>query len=101
VIPFGDAIQETFQRLGLGEPGVMLELTAEWARLAGEPWASKATPLYIRSGTLVVEATDPGAVAFLKYGAGELERRLRERFSPETLARVEIRPPQRPAGRPR
>ena len=95
MIPFDEALADTFRRLGLGEPGVMLELASEWADLAGEPWASKARPLYLKSGVLVVEATAPGAVGFLKYGVGELERRLAERFGREEVRSVEIKAPSR------
>lgn len=97
MIPFDEALTDTFRRLGLGEPGVMMELAAEWSQIAGEPWASKARPVYLRSGVLVVEATVPGAVGFLKYGVAELERRLAERFGRTQVGSVEIRAPRRPA----
>lgn len=95
MIPFEEALGETLRKLGIAEPALMLDLQTEWAELAGEPWVSKSTPLFVKGGVLVVEATDPGAVAFLRYGVAELEQRLRDRFGGDTLSRVEIRPPQR------
>jgi len=95
VIPFDEALGATLRKLGLAEPALMLDLSREWGRLVGEPWSIKATPLYVRSGVLVVEARDPGSVAFLRYGVGDLQRRLTERFGPEAITSVEIRPPQR------
>ena len=100
MIPFDEALAAAMDRMGLGEPALMLDLRREWPELAGEPWASKATPLYVKSGVLVVEAADPGAVAFLKYGVMELERRLAERFGGSAVQRVEVRPSPRRQGAP-
>ncbi len=98
MIPFEDALGQTLRRMGLAEPALMLDLESEWSDLAGEPWSAKARPLFVRSGVLVVEATDPGAVAFLRYGVGELQRRLGERFGEQAISGVEIRPPGRRRG---
>lgn len=98
MIPFEDALGETLRKLGLAEPALMLDLETEWSDLAGEPWNSRARPLFVRSGVLVVEASDPGAVAFLRYGVAELQRRLADRFGREVISGVEIRPPSRRRG---
>ncbi|MGA7270444.1 MAG: DUF721 domain-containing protein [Acidimicrobiia bacterium] len=95
MIPFEDALGQTLRKMGLAEPALMLDLETEWSELVGEPWSSKARPLFVRSGVLVVEASDPGAVAFLRYGVGELQRRLGNRFGEDVVSRVEIRPPSR------
>ncbi len=95
MIPFDEALAATFAKLGLSEPGLMLELDREWAELAGEPWTSKATPLYVRAGVLVVQGNDAGSVGFLRFGVTELERRLAARFGKEVISRVEVRPPPR------
>lgn len=95
MIPFEEALGATLRKLGLAEPALMIDLSREWPGLAGEPWSSKATPLYVRGGVLVVEAVDPGAVAFLRYGVADLQRRLTERFGSESVSSVEIRPPGR------
>lgn len=93
MIPFDEAVEATLRGLGLAEPVMMMELTREWAQVAGEPWATKARPLYLRHRVLVVEASDRGGVAFLRYGVTELQRRLVERFGPEAVDRVELKPP--------
>jgi hypothetical protein len=98
VIPFEEALGRTLRNMGLAEPALMLDLGSEWSELAGEPWNSKARPLFVRSGVLVVEATDPGSVTFLRYGVAELQRRLGERFGEDIISRVEIRPPSRRRG---
>lgn len=98
MIPFEEALGQTLRRLGLAEPALMLDLESEWSGLVGEPWRSKARPLFVRSAVLVVEASDPGAVAFLRYGVGELQRRLADRFGEDAISRVEIRPPGRRRG---
>lgn len=98
MIPFEDALGETLRKMGLAEPALIMDLEAEWPELAGEPWSSKSRPLFVRSGVLVVEANDPGAVAFLRYGVSELQRRLGERFGAEVVSLVEVRPPRRRRG---
>lgn len=95
MIPLGDALGTTLRRLGLAEPALMLRIQEEWGAVAGEPWASRAVPLYLRQGVLVVEARERSGVAFLRYGVGELQRRLAAKFGPETVGSVEIRPPGR------
>ena len=95
MIPFEEALGETLRKLGLPEPALMLDLEREWPDVAGEPWLSKSTPLYVKGGVLVVEANDPGAVAFLRYGLAELEQRLKNRFGSESVSKVELRSPQR------
>lgn len=99
MIPFDEALGATLRRMGLVEPSLMLELSQDWEAIAGQTWATKAVPLYIRGGVLVVEAVDRGGVDFLRYGVTELERRLVARFGPGVIDRVELRPPGRP-GRP-
>ncbi|CAN5872474.1 hypothetical protein BH23ACT5_BH23ACT5_07000 [soil metagenome] len=101
MIPFDAALGDALRKLGLAEPAVMLELSRDWADLAGEPWASQARPLYVKGRVLVIEANVPSGVAFLRYGAAELERRLGDRFGPDTVSSVEIRPPSRRSGGPR
>lgn len=96
MIPFEEAVSGLLRRMGLPDPSVMDTIASEWASVAGEPWASQARPLYVRSGVLVVEATAPGAVGFLKYGVADLRRRLGERFGSDVITDVEIRTPTRP-----
>jgi hypothetical protein len=98
VIPFEDVLGAALRRMGLAEPELMLELTREWAAIAGPTWATKAVPIYVRGGVLVVETVDRGGGAFLRYGVSELERRLSDRFGPEVITKVEIRSPRRPGG---
>lgn len=100
MIPLGDALGETLRRMGLPEPALMAEVVEEWETLAGAGWSESAVPLYVKDRVLVVEAREPSAVGLLRYGVGELERALQERFGAEVIAAVEIRAPQRrPRGR--
>lgn len=95
MIPFDEALTATLHKMGLAEPSLMADITREWGQLAGEPWASKATPLYLQSGVLVVGAKDQGGVSFLRYGVSELTRKLAERFGSDRVKGVEVRPPDR------
>lgn len=97
MIPFDEALSATLRQMGLAEPALMADIAREWDEVAGEPWISRAVPRYLQGGRLVVEATDQGGVAFLRYGVSELERRLAERFGSTRVSGVEIRPPDRRA----
>lgn len=94
MIPFDSALNDTLAKLGLAEPALMAEVTTEWAQVAGQPWADSARPVYLRQGTLVVEAHRRGGVALLRYGVTELVRRLGERFG-DAIQDVEVKPPSR------
>lgn len=98
MIPFGEALHAALDRLGLSQPATMLEIQQEWETVAGPTWAQRAVPLYLQRGVLVVEAVDRAGLSFLRYGVSELEGRLAERFGPDVVARVELRPPSRRGG---
>ncbi|HKX75427.1 MAG TPA: DUF721 domain-containing protein [Acidimicrobiia bacterium] len=90
-----DLLEETLRRLGMPSPSVFAEITAQWAELAGEPWSSQSRPLYIKSRELVVEAAAPGLVAMLRYGVGELLRRLDQAYGEGLVDSVRVIPPGR------
>lgn len=92
---FSDSVDDMFARLGLPDPIVMAGISSEWDDLAGAPWAGRSRPLYIRGKTLVVEASSPSMVAFLRYGENSLLDRLEERFGQGVVQKVDIRLPGR------
>ncbi|HJQ75995.1 MAG TPA: DUF721 domain-containing protein [Acidimicrobiia bacterium] len=94
---FSDSVDAMFARLGLPDPMMMATLSAEWDRLAPAPWSSRSTPLYMTGSTLVVEASSPSMVAFLRYGEADLLDKLAERFGPDKVKTIEIKRPGRPA----
>ena len=78
--PFSKSINDVFTRLGLPDPVVMSKLVEEWDELAGSPWVGRSRPLYVRGTTLIVEASAPSMVAFLRYGQSGLVEALEGRF---------------------
>lgn len=90
---FSESVDDMFARLGLPDPVVMAGISSEWDDLAGAPWAGRSRPLYIRGKTLVVEASSPSMVAFLRYGETSLLDRLEERFGQDVVQKVDIRLP--------
>lgn len=92
---FSESVDDMFARLGLPDPVVMAGISSEWDDLAGAPWAGRSRPLYIRGKTLVVEASSPSMVAFLRYGETGLLERLEERFGQGVVQKVDIRLPGR------
>lgn len=93
--PLASTIDDVFTRLGLPDPRLMSEITREWDELAGTPWAGRSRPVMIENKTLVVEASAPSMVAFLKYGEAGLLQTLRERLGAGLIESVEVRPPGR------
>ena len=85
-----DLLEETLRRLGIPSPSVFAQVSAEWGEVAGEPWASQSRPLYIRSRELVVEALAAGLVAMLRYGVGDLLRRLDQAYGEGLVDSVRI-----------
>jgi len=54
----------------------LARLVEEWAELAGEPWASRAEPVGLRDGELVVGVGDGTDASLLRYQVEELLNRL-------------------------
>ncbi|HUG08761.1 MAG TPA: DUF721 domain-containing protein [Acidimicrobiia bacterium] len=90
---FSESVDDMFARLGLPDPMVMAAVSTEWERLAGPPWSGRSKPLYVRSKTLVVEASSASMVAFLRYGESSLLERLRERFGEGVIETIDIKVP--------
>lgn len=93
--PFAESVNEVFARLGLPDPVIMAKITSEWATLAGKPWVGRSKPLFVRGTTLVVEASAPSMVAFLRYGESTLVGNLENRFGPGVIDSVEVLAPGR------
>lgn len=87
---FSESVDDMFARLGLPDPMVMAALSSEWDDLAGPPWSGRSKPLYIRTKTLVVEASSASMVAFLRYGKSSLLERLTERFGIGVIDSIDI-----------
>jgi hypothetical protein len=88
-------LESLLGRLGVPAPSTFNQLAQTWKELAGEPWASQSTPLYIRQKELVVEASASGFVSMLRYGVGDLMRRLDETLGAGLVESVRVVPPGR------
>jgi len=93
--PLSELLESVLGRMGLPPPSVFNELAATWDELAGEPWSHRATPLYIRQKELVVEASSPSLVGMLRYGVGDLMRRLDEALGAGVVESIRVIAPGR------
>jgi Dna[CI] antecedent, DciA len=93
--PFSESLNDVFARLGLPDPVLMSQVSSEWEILAGKPWVGRSTPLFVRGQTLVVEASGPSMVAYLRYGESSLLETLKERFGEGLINSIEVVPPGR------
>ena len=91
-----DDVQLIASSLGLPPIGLLEKLDNLWPDLAGPQWASKATPLVVRHGELVVEAADRRIVRWLRHDTGRLMERIAECFGPGFVTKVRV---VGPAGR--
>jgi hypothetical protein len=92
---FQTSLDEVFRKLGMSDPMAMSRLAAGWDELAGTPWAGRSRPLFIQGKTLVVEASAPSMVAFLRYGSAALVDALAPVLGEGVVERIEVRPPAR------
>jgi hypothetical protein len=93
--PLAEGLEKVFGRLGLPDPRVMSAIIDEWDTLAGTPWKGNSKPVVVRGRTLVVEATTPSQVAFLRYGKAKLLTTLAGRFGEGVITEIEVVPPRR------
>ena len=91
--PFRTSLEEMFRKMGLSDPVAMSRLTAGWDELAGSPWSGRSKPLYIQGKTLVVEASAPSMVAFLRYGSASLVSSLGQALGEGIIEKIEVRAP--------
>ena len=97
--PFSESIDNVFTRLGLPDPVLMSKISADWDQLAGNPWSGRSKPLYVKSHKLVVEASSPSMVAFLRYGETGLIGALQKRFGVGVVDTIEVISPGVSRGR--
>lgn len=93
--PFSESLDDVFARLGLPDPVLISQILEEWDELAGNPWVGRSKPLYVKGGTLVVEASAPSMIAFLRYGEAGLIEALEDRFGEGQVEAVEVVAPGR------
>ncbi len=93
--PFSESVSEMFTRLGLPDPELMAAVSGSWEEVAGGPWKGRSKPMYIRGTELVVEASSPSIIAFLRYDEAALLDRLETLVGSRKIESVDIRPPSR------
>ena len=77
---------------GLGLPPIRLleELHDLWPELAGPRWGSRASPIVVRHGELVVEAADRRIVRWLQHDTDRLMERIAKHFGPGFVTSVRV-----------
>ncbi len=90
---FGSSLDELFRRLGMPDPTVMNRIGDDWDALVGPPWAGRSKPLFIQGKTLIVEASAPSTVAFLRYAVSDLIATIETHLGAGIIDQVEVRPP--------
>lgn len=93
--PLADTINQVFNRLGFADPGLLYTISSEWETLAPSPWPQRSKPVGVRGKTLVVEASSPSMVAFLRYGVTHLLAAIADRVGEGVIEGVDVRPPGR------
>ncbi len=89
--PIRDLLEGVLERLGVARPLEVADLVGKWEELAGEPWASRSTPVSLHSGELVVEVGDGGTASLLRYQTGALLERLESHVGKGLVESVRVR----------
>jgi hypothetical protein len=90
-----EAMKGVLAQLGLPAPSISDSLRENWAEVAGEPWGSQTRPLFIRDKELMVEAASAVLVAMLRYGVGDLLRRLDDHLGEGLVESIRVVAPGR------
>jgi hypothetical protein len=93
--PLADTLNRVFARLGFADPRLLSTLSSEWETLAPQPWPQRSKPVGVRGKTLVVEASSPSMVAFLRYGVSDLLDAISSRLGAGVIDGIDVRPPGR------
>jgi hypothetical protein len=92
---FESAVGDVFRKMGLPDPAVMKEIMDNWDGVAGDPWAGRSKPVIVQGDTLIVEASTPSLVAFLRYAKSDLLESLETLLGKGKIEHIEVRPPSR------
>ena len=92
---FESSVSDLFRKIGLPNPEVMSQITDDWDGVAGDPWAGRSRHIIIKGTTLIVEASVPSLVAFLRYAVSDLKDRLETLVGKGIIEHIEVRPPSR------
>jgi predicted nucleic acid-binding Zn ribbon protein len=93
--PLSEVLAKLLGRYGVGDLRLWERIRREWVEAAGPPWDRQARPLALTDGVLVVEAASAAAVALLRYGTAGLAQRMQDRYGPEVVTEVRVKPPAR------
>ena len=88
--PVSDGVGAILTRLGLPPIKRLEELTRRWEELAGPQWGSRAVPIVVRHGELLVEASDRRIVRWLRHDTGRLVDRLALHFGSAFITEVRV-----------
>lgn len=94
LVAVADDVQLIASSLGLPPIGLLEELHDRWSELAGERWGSKASPIVVRHGELVVEAADRRIVRWLRHDTDRLKERIAKYFGPGFVTKVRVVGPE-------
>ena len=92
---FESSLGEVFRKMGLPDPGVLKTIMEDWESVAGDPWAGRSKPIIVHGDTLIVEASRPSLVAFLRYAEGDLLASLEALLGKGKIRHIEVHPPPR------
>ena len=87
----GDGLDGLLRRLGIPSPADAARLFEDWQALAGEPWASRAQPIGVTDGELLVEVADGASATLLQYQTTGLIDRLHSGLGAPLVRSVRVR----------
>jgi hypothetical protein len=79
------------ERVGTGAGMEAAHMFEDWSEVAGERWETRARPVGIRSGILLVEVPRGSDASLLKFDVPALITRIAARYGPDLVTGVRFR----------
>ena len=95
LVSVAEDVQLIASSLGLPPIDLLEELRDRWPELAGRRWGSRASPIVVRHGELMVAAVDRRIVRWLRHDTERLIERLAEHFGRGFVTKVRVVAPPR------
>lgn len=93
--PLNGPLRRALHHLGLTDIDMLLALIKDWDSLLGAPWAGLSTPVMLVDKELTVQADTQASVGILRYGTGDVVRKINEAMGAGTVEAIRVVGPPR------
>ncbi len=87
----GAALDRVMRHLGTPKLATVRSVFDRWPELVGENLASRAHPISLRDGVLLIGVDDPAWATQLRFMEADLVARIAAEFGPDEVVSIQIR----------